>query len=352
MSDRTAIDTIKGYFYQFDYSIDQILQLSDDSESVVIEGIEDIDIKTATNETAIQCKYYSKSEYNHSVIAEPIRLMLNHFAEVKKSVKSKINYKLRGHYKSGQSKLMLPLDLVTLKDHFLTYHKEKIKHEHHKALGLSDSDLSEFILLLEIDINAKDFDLQFAGLISKFRKAFTCSEFSAEYFYYNNALRVIKELSIKPKAAERTITKRGFLNQINTSKILFNEWFLKIKGEKLHFQTLKKEYFTFLNISSFERFFLIEISPMQYVRNELKELLFIISRKWSKISKREPKPFCPYVYVHGLNPMELIELKKEMTLEEFHINDGYDFSGADFNPNSIIRRADSHNQINSTLSNS
>ena len=189
-------------------------------------------------------------------------------------------------------------------------------------------------------------------MISEFKKAFSCSEFSSEYFYYNNALRVIKELSIKPTIIERTISKKDFLIQINTSKILFNEWFLKIKGEKSYFQNLKKEYFTFLNVSSFERFFFIEIDPTLYVRNELKDLLFIISKKWSKLSKREPRPFCPYVYIHGINPLELVELKKEMIAEGFYINDGYDFEGADFNPNSIIRRADLYNQIKLKILNS
>ena len=69
MKDRAAIDTIKGYFYQFDYSIDQILTLPNDNDKIVIEGVEDIDVKTATDELAVQCKYYAKSEYNHSVIA-------------------------------------------------------------------------------------------------------------------------------------------------------------------------------------------------------------------------------------------------------------------------------------------
>lgn len=352
MADRTAIDTIKGYFYQFDYSIDQILNLDSDTDSIVIEGIEDVDIKTATDETAVQCKYYSKSEYNHSVIAEPIRLMLDHFAEVKKGTKARINYKLRGHYKSGQSKLTLPLDISTLKDNFLFYKKDKVRHEHHTELGLTDTDLTDFISLLEIDINAKDLDKQFKDLIAEFRKLFSCSEFTSEYFYYNNALRVIKELSIKPAVIDRTIIKKDFLSKINTSKILFNEWFVKFKGEKLHFQNLKKEYFTFLNVSPFERFFLIEIDSRNYLRGDIKELLFIISRKWSKVSKREPKPFCPYVYIHGINPSELIELKKEMISEDFFINDGHDFEGAEFNPNSIIRRADSYNQIKLKILNS
>ena len=69
------------------------------------------------------------------------------------------------------------------------------------------------------------------------------------------------------------------------SKILFNEWFIKLKGKQAHFKNLKQEYFTSLNIEPFERFFLIEINQDFYIRNELKELIFIISKKWSKISK-------------------------------------------------------------------
>ena len=65
MADRTAIDTIRGYFYQFDYSIISLLKLSNGTESILVEGVEDIDITTASETTAIQCKYYEKTEYNH-----------------------------------------------------------------------------------------------------------------------------------------------------------------------------------------------------------------------------------------------------------------------------------------------
>src|SRR4051794_491151 len=108
MADRTAIDTIKGYFYQFDYAIAKLLELSQDTDTIIVEGIEDVDINTATEETAIQCKYYAKTEYNHSVIAKPIKLMLNHYKEVTNGTKKKINYKLYGYFQSGQIKLTLP----------------------------------------------------------------------------------------------------------------------------------------------------------------------------------------------------------------------------------------------------
>ena len=148
MKDRAAIDTIKGYFYQFDYSIDQILTLPNDNDKIVVEGVEDIDVKTATDELAVQCKYYAKSEYNHSVIAEPVRQMLSHLAAVKKGKKAPMHYKLRGHYKSRQHKLLLPLDVKTLKENFLVYRKGNILHEHHKELGLRDADLVQFLSLL------------------------------------------------------------------------------------------------------------------------------------------------------------------------------------------------------------
>ena len=71
MADRTATDTIRGYFYQFDLAILKLLQLEGDAHEITVEGIEDVDVKNATEEIAIQCKYHSKTEYNHSAIAKP-----------------------------------------------------------------------------------------------------------------------------------------------------------------------------------------------------------------------------------------------------------------------------------------
>jgi hypothetical protein len=196
MADRTAINTIRGYFYQFDYTIEIILNQVNETDPVLIEGVEDIDINEANETTAVQCKYYENTEYNHSVIAEPIRLMLDHFREVKEGRKAGIKYKLRGFYSSGHSKLTLPLNIQYLKDYFLTYTRTKVKYEHHEILNLSDLHLAEFLELLEIDINAKQFEVQFKDIIQLFKSYFpNCSDFVAEHFFYNNALRVIRDLA-------------------------------------------------------------------------------------------------------------------------------------------------------------
>lgn len=361
MADRTAIDTIKGYFYQFDYSIEVLLLQTDENASIDIEVIEDIDLTTASEKTAIQCKYYSKTEYNHSLIAKPIRFMLDHFKEVKEGRKEKIRYKLFGHFKSGQDKLVLPIDLEFLKSAFLTYSKSEeiegvkkiTKFFYNHEIGITeDKDLEEFISLLEIDINAVEFEKQFKNIISELQSRFKCSHYTAENFFYNSALKIIKELATEADINKRKISKKEFLKRIDTSNIIFNEWFISIKGKKAHLLNLKKEYFTKLNVSPFERFFLIDVNPGDYDRTELKDLIFKISKNWSKVSKREPKPFCPYLFINNLPDSELIELKKELNSEDFCIIDGFDFQGAEFNVNSIIKRPDNNNQIKLKILNS
>ncbi len=42
MTNRSAVDTIKGYFYQFGMSILSVLRLANDSDSISIECVEDI----------------------------------------------------------------------------------------------------------------------------------------------------------------------------------------------------------------------------------------------------------------------------------------------------------------------
>ena len=92
---RAAVDTIKGYYYQFDYFILQLISLVNETDTVTIEGIEDVDVFEEKEIVAVQCKYYEKTEYNHSIIAKPIRLMLKDYVN-RTPEKRKIGYKLCG----------------------------------------------------------------------------------------------------------------------------------------------------------------------------------------------------------------------------------------------------------------
>jgi hypothetical protein len=353
MTDRSAVDTIRGYFYQFDYSILRVLQLSDLDASIAVECIEDVDVHTATELSAVQCKYYAGTQYNHSVIKSAVMSMLSHFKKTRADNGPTVNYLLRGHYSGGQSKLPAPISIDFLKQHFLTYSEKKLEYRHHEELGLSDADLLHFLSVLKVDINAVSFEAQLAQVIEELQVTYGCTPFEAEYFHYNNALALIRSLSIQPEPTSRTITKRAFLKRSDTSSVLFNEWFVRKKGEKSHFAALRKEYFSELNLSPFERFFLVEIEPETFVRSDLKDLIHTLSKKWSKTSKRDgSSSFCPYLYVHGLPVEELVSLKKELAAEGFTFIDGYGFHGADFNVKSIVQPATHSNGIKLKVLNS
>jgi len=342
MKNREATDTIKGYFYQFDLFILQLLNLQNDNDSVCIEGIEDIDINTVDDTTAIQCKYYAKTEYNHSVIAKPIRLMLKHYSE---NPKKKLNYKIYGFYSSGQSKLPQIINIDFAKEKFLTYIENRIKHQEHIELKLTDDQIEGFLKHLFIVINALEYCKQEEAIFGEIKKIFKCNDFEAKHFYYSNALHLVKELSTKHITEERTITKTDFISKINTKEPLFNIWFLKKNGIKSYCNSIKSEYFSKINISPYDRFFLIECDET-ITEIELKTLILKISNNWSKNSKREPTIFCPYVYLHNVNKSKLLSVKNALQSDNIAFIDGFEFEYANFNAMSFCKKPNYSNLLN------
>ncbi|HEM3539548.1 TPA: hypothetical protein U1B50_001013, partial [Streptococcus suis] len=55
---RSANETIKGYFYQFDTAILKLLEEENEDAIIVVEGVEDVDIEKDNGSQFIQCKYY------------------------------------------------------------------------------------------------------------------------------------------------------------------------------------------------------------------------------------------------------------------------------------------------------
>jgi|GEM_PF-42590 len=244
MNTRSAEDTISGCYYQFDKSILEILSLENDDDSIVVEGIEDIDVEDASEKTAIQCKYHAKTEYNHSKIAKPIRLLLNHFKLVKNGETDEIKYFFYAHFKEGQEKLdeHLPITVEFLKDTLLTYKEKKVEYKHHEELGLSDDDLTEFIDKLDIEICAKNLRDQRKEVFELLRQTFdNCSYIEAENYFYNNALKVIFDKAIQVSEADRTITKNQFISEINKKAFLFNKWYAHLKGKKRYLEYIKRK---------------------------------------------------------------------------------------------------------------
>ncbi|WP_206193525.1 hypothetical protein, partial [Neisseria mucosa] len=147
MSNRSADATILGYRYQFDYSIKQILEQTDNLSEIELEGLEDIDILTQDITHLHQCKYYSGTEYNPSVIKTAIISMFNHFQTNKDG---NFRYYLYGHFKKGADKFSN--DIEYLKNRILN-------------ISLNEDELKEFHSRLTINVNAEEFTQQEQSII-------------------------------------------------------------------------------------------------------------------------------------------------------------------------------------------
>lgn len=176
MTTRAADATIKGYYYQFDTSILKLLELPTDSDSVIIEGIEDIDITTATDTTTVQCKYLSKPTFINSAVRAPITLMLNHFTNP--ATPNNLKYILYAHFESETSGSEPTIDLTRLKE-ILTYTEKKVKKHYEIEMDISDSVLNTFLSQFKLTFGT-EFYTQQKQVIDKLKSKFNCSEFEAD----------------------------------------------------------------------------------------------------------------------------------------------------------------------------
>ena len=96
---RIADSTIKGFMYQFNLSLNEILKST--NEVIKIEGIiEDIDKINGEHITAIQCKYHGEAEkFQWSKVSKPILQMLKTYTN---SDESKILFVLYAFFPSEQ----------------------------------------------------------------------------------------------------------------------------------------------------------------------------------------------------------------------------------------------------------
>lgn len=337
MANRSAHATIKGYFYQFDLTIVRLLVATMPQSSVVVEGIEDIDLDDGDNSAFVQCKYYQGSEYNHSVIKDAVIQMLRHFHSTGCRPDQKFRYRVYGHYKGGQQKLPAGFDLDFLKKHFLTYEHKKTTHEEYTDLGVSDAQLASFRNLLDIDLNAPSYDDQQRQIVALLTSQIPgCKAEDAEVFYYPNAINVIQTLAIQADARERKITKAKFVSAVNRKDIVFSLWLRQKFGDDYYAKLIKRKYFKFSStkVPKAVRIFVIDMTN-EFDLAKAVMLLAKIGNALSHVEHMRTPPqdrFCPYVLLRGIQQQDLVSLKASLLGQGVKFTDGYPFNGSAFSP--------------------
>lgn len=363
MSNRSANATILGYLYQFDFSISKILDTPENDE-IELEGLEDIDITQDNEKNLYQCKYYSETKYNHSVIKDAIISMFTHFQENKDK---KYRYYLYGNFKSGVDKYY---NETTSKEKRNELIKNNFLHKNGcVVLKFDDHELSAFSERLIVDLKAPRFEEQESKIIEKLKKFFPKHDDVnfVESVYLSNARTIISKLS--SKKAERTITRKKLINELlekkeNIENCIFFPYNKKYINHVK--QCIRNQYLIPHTITKkpASRFFILDITNEEFEtlgKGKICDLIIKYHEKFSCIKSNRADCFYPFFILPNLSNEKLKKIKNELHLNGKFILDEHPFNGSnksythiiderfnndDFKPIKILS---SHNEIENTL---
>lgn len=344
MATRSAEYTLEGFYYQFDKTIFEILNNDDVNKPITIEGIEDIDIASANEDTAMQIKYQSKTKGTESTLRKPIFLMLKHFNE-KQSLS--LSYVLYGHYKNNDE-INIVFDLGRLKSMMMYKERDKetkqmVEKSHLEKENISDKIVEEFIKKFTLQLS-ESFDIHQGNTFEKIKDEMNISTDEEVQMYYSNALKIVYDLSIKKSISSRKISKQNFVTKIDTKDILFNHWFIQMKSKNSYLKYINTQFFkSTLNTLVIERIFVINISSHSI--EQLIDIIYTIESKFYKKTKRTVTRLLPYVFIENITQNELVELKETLYNDKKIINDGFIFHGAEFKCEEIRKEATLDNSI-------
>lgn len=318
---RQANNTIKGYLYQFNKSLLEIL-CSDENASITLEGvIEDIDVQLSGTTTAIQCKYHEDKKYQISSVAAPILEMVCHYCECTVIGKN-CSYVLYAYFAENVEQIdkkdfIAYVNDTTNKDIQISYfHRiyeiqdegilniankpQKSKKDKEKLISYYSKNRSSLKLCVDLEKFWEKFTYCKAEQFDELKRkiwvnlAEYASSEEVENLYYPNAFSIVANLSSKSNEGERTITKSELLNILFSKKsILITKWMLVATDTKKMLKNKKEYLSTFFASNTEIRAFIF--SDKFITKNREKMVSFI----QSYISKyfRKPKLHKPPIFI-------------------------------------------------------
>lgn len=317
---RQANSTIKGYLYQFNKSILEILS-ADDEASITLEGvIEDIDIQLPNATSTIQCKYHEDVKFTMSSVAAPILEMVCHYNECVALGKS-TQYILFAHYAENVDQIDTDafekhISATNNKELQLSYfHKiytipdasilnlankpKKSKEDKTKILDYYKLNRSSLRLCLDLNkfwncfkyVQAEEFEELKEKVIEKLCEQ--TDRRTAEDLYYPNAFSMVANLSSKPETGDRTVDKQTFIEELKSKEsVLITKWMLAGLDKKKILQAKKRHLSTSFSLNTAIRAFVF--SERFHTANEEQIIPFIqeyIAKYYKKKTLQRPPLF-------------------------------------------------------------
>lgn len=274
---READSTIKGFMYQFNLSLNEILRSN--NEVIKLEGvIEDIDKISASEMTAIQCKYHETVEiFNWSKVYKPILQMLKTYTETDNSNIVFILYAFFPGEKQGKKNITIEVieEMLNTKnvDYICEYiafikkpqdkiiadliQKERKSKEDKKRIAdyyktnkiVPSCNISEFISDKFTFQIGKSYD----ELEKENKELLECADFmkkDIEDLVYPNAIQKIATLSMLKDEKARNITRGEMIDELKSlKKTAISRWTKELTNYKKLLIQRRKQLSTIININ-------------------------------------------------------------------------------------------------------
>ncbi|MBP2572396.1 hypothetical protein J2767_003574 [Agrobacterium tumefaciens] len=334
---REATASIRGYFYQLDAALLEILNAGLD-ENIVIEGIEDFDRYTEEGIIYGQVKYYAEQNLTDSVLRDPLHKLFVHFHGLEEAQRAGRNYLLYGHF--SEVKIDISELSVERFKSVMEYRKEVkaadgTKSYEKKSLldGMAAPDglIEAFCKSFKIQIS-KEFSEHRNIVIEAIRKNQNVSAFEAEGFHYPMAFDYIATLATKKDHNDRKTTRRDLQELLKGTQAVHNRWLLREKEANEYAKHMKRLYFSPTNGAGIVRAFLIECdagTDGSVVCDQLRA----IGNNWSSAKKRRiqnSERYAPFIALRGADEKLIMQVKNELFDTGTVFVDGYPYRGSPF----------------------
>lgn len=337
---RAADSTIKGFLYQFEKTLYEILS-SDDNASITIEGIEDIDVLSTYETKLIQCKYHEEQDnYSLSKIYKPVILMLKDWFNKQDH---DIEYVLYCFFPNEEHRL----DSITFGQikTILSSTDQKLQSYINEINGFIASSGEGFLHSF-----CDKFKIQFAesydSLVEKNKELLTENDFEStciKEIFYPNAIAEIAKISIQKNIEDRTITKSIFLSKLRTlDKVLLSKYTKYLRSYRQILTTKRKQLKTTLSLNTRKRCFIFEQSTIDNFEHSIisfiKQFLDTFYYKKSKIHMNN---ICIPIFIVFATQEEYKNIILGLRTKDIDVNTGScfgveDWSEQDFYKDAVI----------------
>lgn len=319
---RIADSTIKGFLYQFNLTLNELLSANDEA-IIQVEGIiEDIEIIHDDGTVAVQCKYHEQQDkYSLSSIYKPVLQMLKTHIEANSSL---ISFILYAYFPSeAENEISLDEDdimniLKTKNIDYISKYICKISPPRDPMIATlcikerktneDKNTIKEYYQLNPVQISESIRDFINNRLRIKFGESYEGLELRTKSklveaglnkddvneLLFPNAIHKIAVLSTNPNDDDRKVKRREFVDElVKTKKIAISRWTRELKNYKQLIISKRNQLSTNLNQNSRKRYFVINIDTIKNFNNDI--VMFLkdfIEMYCHKPKLHEPALFC------------------------------------------------------------